>query len=45
MTIAFVGLLQLSLAFPARSSPTHSATWFHATEFPLGLNVGVLPRR
>ena len=41
MATAIVGLLQLSRAFAARSSPTHSATWFHATLFPLGANVGV----
>ena len=40
MTMACVGLLQLSLAFAALSSRSHSATWFHATLLPLGLNVG-----
>ena len=45
MTMACVGLLQLCRALAARSSPTHSATWFHATELLDGLNVGVAATR
>ena len=40
MTMAFVGLLHTARAFSARSSLSHSATWFHARELDDGLKVG-----